>query len=544
MGTWGLDELWINDANDLVPVSMMPLQGGSPEDNGAGYRYVCEQFIAGLSDGAAASGSASSPFFTVSTVPFDPVWIATNQVNVPSRVWAWMPEVFDGLYMCLYGQADGVGNTNMTQVRDLYLTQMFNSLWIYNGHCVDNALGVLTYSAVNYQAFFNTDSFRTAFGLVCMASGPLMLISYPPLTDGENATAKNWEAINIDQDPLRAPACLVSSNYSSLSLVCSKPLFNGDVAVGLLNLGDVNTNTISVSFTNIPLCDNVMTVYDVYGKALLGNYTNSLSSAVNPKGLNLYRLSKPRVVGYTGTVVSGTVLQTYANGVLISAADTNEYLVNLSYQWVADDLASTNNHPVNAWTDRIQGLVLTNGAASTTTWPKVQNDTNGHVAIAFGDVSNGVTLLTNAAPQIVNPYTVVMALKFGALPGGYYYTMIKSYGSPFDYFSTGSSGTLQINGGLYLTDSVTPSWLVNWGTVAYIMGTSGGIWTNGVPAVTGSSGAHNLNGITIGADSNSGPWVYNNLYGRIAEIRIYSGALTATQIGVIRNHFKAVYGTL
>jgi hypothetical protein len=169
------------------------------------------------------------------------------------------------------------------------------------------------------------DAMRFEFGMACMESLPLAFNSVYP-TAAESVIVTNDLAIAIAQDPLRAPAFIISSNATSA--VIGKKLMNGDTAIALWNLNTNSSTSVSVNLLSIPgIPTNTVALVDIFDQTLAGA-TNTLSATVNKCGLNMYRLLAASKVtgpsagrlgslvyspttGFSCTFSDGTVDQSY-----------------------------------------------------------------------------------------------------------------------------------------------------------------------------------------------------------------------------------------
>lgn len=100
----------------------------------------------------------------------------------------------------------------------------------------------------------------------------------------------NAEVIQVDQDPLGRQARVVSQDEQGL--VLAKPLEDGSVAVGLLNLGQ-RPRPMAVSWEQLKL-SGPRQVRDLWRQKDLGSFERSFEATVNRHGVSLVRLSQGR----------------------------------------------------------------------------------------------------------------------------------------------------------------------------------------------------------------------------------------------------------
>ena len=136
---------------------------------------------------------------------------------------------------------------------------------------------------------------QSMFSMWCVVGAPLLAG-----TDLVHASAEtlrilnNKEAIAINQDAGKggnAPQGTMLAQDAAGNEVWAKPLFNGDIAVALLNLGAANA-TISASWQQLGLpAGTTFTVHDTWKHADLGVAKGKVAALVVSHGVALFRLS-------------------------------------------------------------------------------------------------------------------------------------------------------------------------------------------------------------------------------------------------------------
>jgi alpha-galactosidase len=269
IGQWGMSHIWIGCVTNVY------------QDEGM-FRYLTENFAAGLYDGAACVNA-----------PFMPSVELSYGISVYPD-YRWLPEDFNAIFANPAGLPDPQ-TLKPTQLQAHYFSIISDCGWLYNGHCVPSIFGGCFGYNVDGASWRTVDAMRFEFGMACMESLPLAFNSVYP-TAAESVIVTNDLAIAIDKDPLRAPAFIISSN--STSAVIGKELMNGDTAIALWNLNTNSSTSISVNLLSIPgILTNAVALVDIFDQTLTAA-TNTLSATVNKCGLNMYRLlAAPTVTG-------------------------------------------------------------------------------------------------------------------------------------------------------------------------------------------------------------------------------------------------------
>lgn len=131
---------------------------------------------------------------------------------------------------------------------------------------------------------------RVEFGMNCLIQGQLLVGRF---SDDFLQLVGNGDAIAINQDPLVAPASVVTNDSKGAVQVWAKPFEVKDGtrwAFGFLNRSYYSPASGSLSFTNLPLSGPVGTILDVWSGQVLGSFTNAFSTMIPPASLGLYVL--------------------------------------------------------------------------------------------------------------------------------------------------------------------------------------------------------------------------------------------------------------
>lgn len=143
------------------------------------------------------------------------------------------------------------------------------------------------------------DEYRTQFALWCLWSSPMALTFDPrrTLSDEDLAIISNKEMIALNQDKMCQQADFISE-VNNVQLY-AKDLENGDIAIGVVNLGDA-TRRYTVDFSSIPALDPeaTYTCRDVWAQEACPDVQGSLVTVVRSHATQVYRLS--RKSGSTG----------------------------------------------------------------------------------------------------------------------------------------------------------------------------------------------------------------------------------------------------
>lgn len=140
------------------------------------------------------------------------------------------------------------------------------------------------------------DEYRTQFALWCMWSSP-MALSFDPrqgsVTADDYQMLTNRRLIALNQDPMGQQADPVQEGTPDL-LMLAKDLENGDVALSVTNLGDVE-RTATFRFALIPHLDMQQSyaATDLWtGQQLPTVSTGELRTQVRPHATQVFRLQK------------------------------------------------------------------------------------------------------------------------------------------------------------------------------------------------------------------------------------------------------------
>lgn len=129
------------------------------------------------------------------------------------------------------------------------------------------------------------------FSLWCLVKSPLLIgCDVTNITKETLGILTNTEVIALNQDPLGVQGHKVW-NSSSGQDVWAGPLANGDVAVVLLNRAETDAN-ITAQWSDIGLkAGTNAAVRDLWMKASMGTYTDSITLSVGPHASRTLRLS-------------------------------------------------------------------------------------------------------------------------------------------------------------------------------------------------------------------------------------------------------------
>jgi alpha-galactosidase len=130
---------------------------------------------------------------------------------------------------------------------------------------------------------------RTHFAMWCLWSAPLLVGC--PLDQLDLFTLgllTHDELIDLNQDALGVQAYATEATAQSEQRIYIKPLADGDVALGFLNLGERRV-TIGTSFAAISLTGR-QHVRDVWARKDVGLETKEFAATVPPHGCAVYRL--------------------------------------------------------------------------------------------------------------------------------------------------------------------------------------------------------------------------------------------------------------
>ncbi len=118
-------------------------------------------------------------------------------------------------------------------------------------------------------------------------SAPLILsCDIATLDDFTKSLLTNDEVLEVNQDPMVAPASLISDGDAR---IWSKPLEDGSIAVGLFNFGELEQE-ISVNFADLKL-DKPQRARDLWRQSDLGTHDKFFAARVPRHGVLLVKLS-------------------------------------------------------------------------------------------------------------------------------------------------------------------------------------------------------------------------------------------------------------
>ena len=136
--------------------------------------------------------------------------------------------------------------------------------------------------------------YRSHFALWCLLSAPLMIgcdVRHIDTTSLE--LLGNTALIAIDQDPMGSQARRLGrmAGYEAAE-TWTRPLANGDWAVGFFNRGDRESAPISIGWTALGLApERTATVLDVVTGERSSSVTNQFSTSVAPHDVQVLRIS-------------------------------------------------------------------------------------------------------------------------------------------------------------------------------------------------------------------------------------------------------------
>jgi alpha-galactosidase len=131
------------------------------------------------------------------------------------------------------------------------------------------------------------DEYRTQMSLWALTAAPLLAGNdIRSMSDATRSILLNKEVIAVDQDPLGKQASAVKND--SLE-VWAKPLADGSVAVGVVNLGAAATQA-TVNTRDLPLAGSVIAARDLWAHADVKFTLGSYSAMVPSHGVLLLRL--------------------------------------------------------------------------------------------------------------------------------------------------------------------------------------------------------------------------------------------------------------
>ena len=137
--------------------------------------------------------------------------------------------------------------------------------------------------------------YRSHFSLWCLLAAPLMIgCDVRAMNDMTRAILGHEEIIAINQDVLGSQGYCVGQTMhgGGLATVYAKPLADGDIAVGLFNLGDHNQQPIPLGWETLGLHpERPCRVRDLWTRSDLGRFRGTLALPVDSHDVALLRLS-------------------------------------------------------------------------------------------------------------------------------------------------------------------------------------------------------------------------------------------------------------
>lgn len=222
--------------------------------------------------------------------------------------WKWGAEVGGSCWRvsqdvrdCWIGRGSGVGVVqSIAAMKDLAAWQGVNRFNDADMLCTGlHGTGKSSNDLCQTGPGMTMDEYRTQFALWCLWSSPMALSFDPrrPLSDEDLAIISNKEMIALNQDKMGQQADFISEE-DNVQLY-AKDLENGDIAIGVVNLGDA-TRRYTVDFSSIPALDPeaTYTCRDVWAQEACPDVQGSLVTVVRSHATQVYRLS--RKSGSTG----------------------------------------------------------------------------------------------------------------------------------------------------------------------------------------------------------------------------------------------------
>ncbi len=139
------------------------------------------------------------------------------------------------------------------------------------------------------------EEYRTHFSLWCLLASPLMIgCDVRNMNQATRDILLNPEVIAINQDVLGAQGYRVGSVLYSYepAEVWAKPLYDGSIAVGLFNLGEINQRQIAVAWETLGLHpERDCLIRDLWAKEDIGVFRTSFVTSVDGHQGKLIRIT-------------------------------------------------------------------------------------------------------------------------------------------------------------------------------------------------------------------------------------------------------------
>lgn len=208
---------------------------------------------------------------------------------------------------------------------------------------------------------------------------------------------------------------------------------------------------------------------------------------------------------------------------------TTDYRTNLAAEWIADTTTGSDATEITSWADT-SGNSVTATTSSGFGAARYGGIVNGHAILRF----NGTGSEYTASLARSHPSTVVIVYKSTLSGDGYLMDGQASNAAMVQV--TGSNGTQRVYAGSILdkTGVTLTSFVVG---VAVFNGSSSVSAVNG-SAASGDAGTTDATSTTIGRNGGGASGYFQ---GDIAEIRVYSEALSGTNRGVVENYLRVKY---
>lgn len=189
-------------------------------------------------------------------------------------------------------------NDSWNSIKDIALSQM-DKLAYAGPYCHNDmdmlVVGMHGKGGTDYIAAggCTEEEYQTHFALWAMMNSPLMIgCDVRNMTEETKRILFNADLIAINQDiECRTPFRVHCESNAPDAYILAKFLSNGDIAIGMFNLGDVPTN-LAVDFWDIGFtsrCGYTMEVYDCIAHETAGTEAEMLMRTVPAHGAKVFR---------------------------------------------------------------------------------------------------------------------------------------------------------------------------------------------------------------------------------------------------------------
>jgi len=205
--------------------------------------------------------------------------------------------------------------------------------------------------------------------------------------------------------------------------------------------------------------------------------------------------------------------------------------------WLRADKGVTIATGVSSWADQSgNGNTATQATGSAQPTRNASDASyNNQATLSFASAASQF-LATGATPSLSQPFSIVVV---GNDSGAAAIQALADDKAATLYFANNGSGHYYLSGGLNVTTNAAAS-----NTPKVLIATINGASTTirlsaATPDVTGNIGAATLTGVSIGCIGNG---VSGFLNGKIAEVAVYSKALSVAEVAAINNYANKRYG--